>query len=232
MGLMPPVSNSPTLQSDYDTLMTDAQKLIARKDKLEQDLKELEDVLTSAGVGMDTPLIDNEGFPRSELDIHTIRASRNMIYRLRNDHRDIMSEIEKILHRIHQVKKANDEATGTTTAPSTSSPSNTTSSTSASNMNPSTIIEGPVAYAIVNAVAPDSPAYAAGLRRNDHIIQFGDIDSTNHDRLQAINRLIVNMEEQELPVTVLRDGIQLQIIVTPRSGWGGRGTLGCHLLPL
>lgn len=230
MGLMPPVSNSPTLQSEYETLMKDAQELIARKDKLEQELRELEDVLINAGVGMDTPLVDNSGFPRSEIDIHTIRTSRNMIHRLRNDHREIMSEIEKILHRIHQLKKASDD----TTEPSTLSnaPNDNPINTNTNTENLHTSNEGHVAYAVVNAVAPDSPAYTAGLRRNDHIIQFGNINAVNNERLQALNTLISCSENQELPVTVSRDGILLQILVTPKTGWGGRGTLGCHLLPL
>ncbi|KAI8643724.1 hypothetical protein BD408DRAFT_414444 [Parasitella parasitica] len=232
MGLMPPVSNSPTIQSNYDTLMKDAQNLITRKTNLEQELKELEIVLTSAGVGMDTPLIDNEGFPRSELDIQTIRTSRSMIHRLRNDHREIMLEIEKILHRIHQLKKANGEATADAPSSSTSNPPNNTANTAATTLTEPTTVGGPIAYAVVNAIAPDSPAYGAGLRRNDRITQFGHINSTNHDRLQAINRLIIDKEEQQIPVTILRDEIHLQIVVTPRSGWGGRGTLGCHLLPL
>ncbi|KAK4519172.1 mitogen activated protein kinase 2 [Mucor velutinosus] len=236
MGLMPPVSNSPTLQGDYDILMKDAQELIARKDKLEQELRELEDVLISAGVGMDTPLVDNAGFPRSEIDVHTIRTSRNMIHRLRNDHRDIMSEIEATLHRIHQLKKASDEAGTTTSAPtSTSSTSSTNATTSDSIGNISDATrsdERPIPFAVVNAVAPDSPAYNSGLRRNDQVVQFGGIHAGNHSRLQALNTLISHSENQTLTLSVLRDGISLQMLIRPRSGWGGRGTLGCHLLPL
>lgn len=236
MGLMPPVSSSPTLQGDYDALMKDAQELIARKDKLEQELRELEDVLISAGVGMDTPLVDNAGFPRSEIDVHTIRTSRNMIHRLRNDHRDIMSEIETILHRIHQLKKASDEAgTSTSESASTSSASNdiTTTSNSLGNISETTgSDERPIPFAVVNAVAPDSPAYNSGLRRNDQIVQFGGIHAGNHNRLQALNTMISHSENQTLTLSILRDGISLQMLIRPRSGWGGRGTLGCHLLPL
>ncbi|OAD05109.1 hypothetical protein MUCCIDRAFT_171085 [Mucor lusitanicus CBS 277.49] len=201
--------------------MKDAQELIARKDKLEQELRELEDVLISAGVGMDTPLVDNAGFPRSEIDVHTIRTSRNMIHRLRNDHREIMSEIEAILHRIHQLKKASDEAGTSTSAPTSTSSTSTTRSD-----------ERPIPFAVVNAVAPDSPAYNSGLRRNDQIVQFGGIHAGNHNRLQALNTMISHSENQTLTISILRDGISLQMLIRPRSGWGGRGTLGCHLLPL
>ncbi|KAI8375729.1 hypothetical protein EDC96DRAFT_305552 [Choanephora cucurbitarum] len=225
MGLMPPVINEPTtpsLEPTIDELMDEAKQLITRKDKIEEELRELEDLLISAGVGMDEPLVDSAGFPRSEIDVHSIRTSRNMIHRLRNDHRSVMTDIEKVLHKIHETKRnekqqQQEEATASTVAPPTASV---------------VIQEVPVAFAIVNAVAPDSPADSAGLRRNDQIFKFGHINSTNHERLQALYGLISRSENHQVTVSVLREGQTIDIVVTPRSGWGGRGTLGCHLLPL
>ncbi|OBZ86584.1 26S proteasome non-ATPase regulatory subunit 9 [Choanephora cucurbitarum] len=226
MGLMPPAINEPTtpsLEPTIDELMGEAKQLITRKDKIEEELRELEDLLISAGVGMDEPLVDSAGFPRSEIDVHSIRTSRNMIHRLRNDHRSVMTDIEKVLHKIHEAKRnekqqeEEEEATTSTVAPPTASV---------------VIQEVPVAFAIVNAVAPDSPADSAGLRRNDQIFKFGHINSTNHERLQALYGLISRSENHQVTVSVLREGQTIDIVVTPRSGWGGRGTLGCHLLPL
>jgi 26S proteasome non-ATPase regulatory subunit 9 len=37
---------------------------------------------------------------------------------------------------------------------------------------------------------------------------------------------------REIDVVVLRDEERVEIKLTPRTGWGGRGMLGCHLLPL
>jgi 26S proteasome non-ATPase regulatory subunit 9 len=221
MGLMPPVSNSPTSEKgSLEDLMSEAKDLIARKDKVEEELRELEDLLITAGVGMDEPLVDNAGFPRSEIDVHSIRTSRNLIHRLRNDHKAVMSDIEKLLHKIHEEKRRQPQQEEQAPIPSTSTAETI-------NFN-----EMPSAFAVVNAVAPDSPAYTAGLRRHDHILKFGSINASNHQRLQALNALISQSENQQISITLLRDAQTMEIVVTPKSGWGGRGTLGCHLLPL
>lgn len=219
---MPPTSNSPTTEKGcFEDLMNEAKDLIARKDKIEEELRELEDLLIAAGIGMDEPLVDSAGFPRSEIDVHSIRTSRNLIYRLRNDHRAIMVDIERILHKIHEAKRLQAQQEDE----STPSSSTTTAQTA-------TATERPPAFTVVNAVAPDSPAYAAGLRRNDNILKFGPVNASNHQRLQALNVLISQSENQQIPVTLSREGQIMELVVTPKSGWGGRGTLGCHLLPL
>ncbi|KAI9473843.1 MAG: hypothetical protein EXX96DRAFT_320661 [Benjaminiella poitrasii] len=203
-----------------DQLMKEAKELMASKDEIEQQLNELEQVLNGAGIGMDEPLVDASGFPRAEIDVHQIRNTRSLIHRLRNDHRNVMSNIESILHRIHDAKR--NEPTITT---------NTT--TTVDNHDPTPSNQSLVAFAIVNAVAPDSPAYTAGLRRNDRILKFGHVDATNHERLQALNTLVSQSENRAVSVAVMReDGNRFDFVVTPKSGWGGRGTLGCHILPL
>lgn len=34
------------------------------------------DMLDSLGVGMDKPLVDNEGFPRADIDLYMVRESK------------------------------------------------------------------------------------------------------------------------------------------------------------
>lgn len=222
MGLLPPTSKSPAAESVYDELMKEAKELIERKDKIEEELRELEDRLIEAGVGMSEPLVDRSGFPRSEIDVHSVRTSRNLVIRLRNDHKAIMKDIESVLHRIHEEKR-NQQLEAQSEEPTTPR------STEVPDM---VMAEAPVPFAIVNAVAPDSPAYYAGLRRNDSILKFGHIDASNHQRLQAVNVLVSQSENLPISISVLRDGLTEEMTVVPRTGWGGRGTLGCHLLPL
>ncbi|GAA5800894.1 hypothetical protein EDC94DRAFT_616418 [Helicostylum pulchrum] len=218
MGLLPPGSNSSTTQ-DFGELMKQAKDLIERKDTVEKELRDMEDRLLEAGIGMTEPLVDSAGFPRSEVDVHTVRTNRNLIIRLRNDHKEIMADIEKVLHKVHEAKREGQVPEAAPAVP-------------AEEEDTMMVDEVPVAFAIVNAVAPDSPAYSAGLRRNDRILKFGHLDHSNHQRLQALNALIGQSENRELSVSFLRDGEAMDSTVTPRSGWGGRGTLGCHLLPL
>ena len=58
-------------------------------------------MLSSIGVGMDKPLVDSEGFPRSDIDVYQVREARNKVACLRNDAADILSQIERSLHDIH-----------------------------------------------------------------------------------------------------------------------------------
>lgn len=50
-------------------------------------------------MNMLTPLIDPEGFPRSDIDVAGIRTARSQINRLRNDLKDVMNEMSKLLER-------------------------------------------------------------------------------------------------------------------------------------
>ncbi|CAO3701897.1 unnamed protein product [Rhizopus microsporus] len=206
MGLPPP--------KNFEGLVKEAQELIQKKDNMENTLQEYEQVLHTAGVGMNDPLVDKLGFPRADVDVVMVRATRNQVHRLRNDIRSVTSEIERLLVEIHQMKKADES-----------------NSASTNDIKPShdTIIP----FAVVNAVAPDSPAYLAGLRRQHKIIQFGPINKDNHQGLQALNTFVSSSENQQIQVKALKeDGSIIDFTVTPRMGWGGRGSLGCHLLPL
>lgn len=218
---MPPVPNS----QEFSELMKQAKELIEKKDAIEKELRQLEDGLLEVGIGMNEPLVDSQGFPRSEIDVHSVRINRNRVIHLRNDHKAIMLDIEHMLHRVHEAKRQQEQEGGG--ADDLSGAEGQVDEDTAMETE-----ETPVAFAIVNAVAPDSPAFSAGLRRNDRVIKFGHLDSTNHQGLQALNGLISQSENQPVPVSLLRDGERLDFTVTPRSGWGGRGTLGCHLLPL
>lgn len=217
MGLPPPKMSS-------KDLVADAQQLIKKKDDIEAQLRELEASLASQGVGMDQPLVDAGGFPRSDIDIVAVRTSRHLVHRLRNDHKDIMKEIEQALHAIHEASRQENEKT------SSSSPMTTAQQPPVSSSASST--PSLVPFARVNAVAPDSPAYEAGLRREDKLLQFGSIHAANHDRLQALNQLVGRSEGSPISVTILRGDNQQSLTLTPRQGWGGRGTLGCHIVPI
>lgn len=42
-------------------------------------------ILRAQGVGMNDPLVTSDGFPRSDVDLYTVRLTRQNINRLRND---------------------------------------------------------------------------------------------------------------------------------------------------
>ncbi|XP_050544495.1 26S proteasome non-ATPase regulatory subunit 9 [Daktulosphaira vitifoliae] len=73
-------------------------EMMSEKEKLEQQLKTHIDVLQSHRVGMDDPLVDEQDFPRNDIDVYQIRLTRNQIICIRNDLKAIMDRIEKSLN--------------------------------------------------------------------------------------------------------------------------------------
>ncbi|RIA85682.1 26S proteasome non-ATPase regulatory subunit 9 [Glomus cerebriforme] len=187
-----------------------ARQLIEQKDTIENELKEMEQILKGQGVGMVEPLVDKSGFPRDDIDLVAVRTARSKIISLRNDHKDIMKQIEEALHAMHAENKVNKKDNSAETVS----------------------ISQPRPFAIVNAIAPDSPAKEAGLLKGDEITRFGSIHTGNHQKLQALNTFVVDNEGKSIGVTIKRGEENLVLQLTPRRGWGGRGLLGCHILPL
>lgn len=211
-------------KTELDQLMEESRKLMATEKELLTELKDLEQQLQAQGVGMTEPLIDNEGFPRSDIDIPTIRLLRNRVHHVRNDHKDVMKKIESTLSLIHSLSRESNEKTTTTTETL-----NSNNNSSNNDQTASTVL---IPFAKVNAVAPDSPAYIAGLQRNDQILQFGNITATNHQQLRALTGVVSTNIGQSIEIKIVRDQNEMVLSLTPRTDWGGRGALGCHIVPI
>ncbi|KAG9089664.1 putative 26S proteasome regulatory subunit, partial [Ceratobasidium sp. UAMH 11750] len=72
-----------------------------------------------------------------------------------------------------------------------------------------------------------------GLQREDLILAFGDLTarSFSGSSLQPLAQLVASHENRSLSVKIKRNGNEMSLNFTPRSGWGGRGMLGCHIVP-
>ncbi|KAH3907299.1 hypothetical protein HBH56_192940 [Parastagonospora nodorum] len=224
----PTVASGPTSGGYSNGVSKDQlslQELIAEKDRLETELKALGQVLDSHGVNMNTGLTTFDGFPRSDIDVPQIRTTRARIIRLKNDYKDLMSRIEKGLHEHHArlAEQAQSDPEGAARA-------------QASFEATPAALEAP--FAKVNSVVADSPAELAGLRVGDTITKFGWVDWTNHERLSRVAEAVSQNEGLPIAVKALRPTASggpaetVQMTLTPRRNWGGRGMLGCHLLPL
>lgn len=156
-----------------------------------------------------------------------------------------MSRIERGLHEHY--------ASASSRAQQPSQTSGAPGSSSETATDPPDLIETP--FAKVNAVTPGSPAEQAGLRPGDAIRRFGHVNWLNHEKLSKIAETVQRNEDvgemrvelsrviadhplkRPVLVKVLRKGTngdadeEVQLQLTPRRGWGGRGLLGCHLLP-
>ncbi|PPJ61253.1 hypothetical protein CBER1_06731 [Cercospora berteroae] len=219
----PTVGSGPTSQaaSSSQGAKKSFQELITQKQNLEAELSALGSVLDSHGVNMTTPLTTPDGFPRSDIDVAQIRTTRARIIRLKNDHKTAMKSLEEAVHEQFAAGKTPDEI------PAQASGSATTRA--------APVVEPP--FARVNAVVPSSPAEQAGMKVGDKVTKFGWATWTNHERLAKVAEIVQQNENRMILVKVLREGEEAisqshEMQLTPRRDWGGRGLLGCHLVPL
>ncbi|KAL4932050.1 putative 26S proteasome non-ATPase regulatory subunit Nas2 [Aspergillus undulatus] len=206
--------------------------LMKHKEGIEEELSALSSVLSSHGVNMNTALTTFDGFPRDDIDVAQIRTIRAQIIRLRYDHKQVMSQVEKGIHSHFaglQSTRSNETSTSNIIG-SAARPSGPTSSTAATGVL--------TPFAKVNSVMSGSPAGQAGLQAGDTIRSFGSVNWLNHERLSKVAEVVQQNEGRTIIVKISRNGAtpanpaNLDLELVPRRDWGGRGLLGCHLLPL
>jgi 26S proteasome non-ATPase regulatory subunit 9 len=204
-------------------------ELMNEKERIETELSAYSGVLASQGVTMDTTLTTFDGYPRDDVDVAQIRTTRARIIHLRNDHKEVMKHLEKGLHAHFETLQQNQNATAENTASLRTIP--------VLNTAPSVgTVETP--FAKVNSVASGSPAAQAGLQPGDTIRSFGNVNWVNNERLAKVGEVVQQNEGQMVVVKVVRQNEsgqgsrELHLSLTPRRNWGGRGLLGCHLVPL
>ncbi|XP_067025212.1 26S proteasome non-ATPase regulatory subunit 9-like isoform X2 [Acropora muricata] len=198
-----------------DVSVKKVKELMAKKEAIEKEIKEFQDVLNSQkNVGMHEKLIDDENYPRSDIDVYTVRVARNRIICLQNDHQALMKEIEKGIHEIHahaREKKENERQTE----------EDKTVEDIASKIK---------AFLRVDSVAEGSPSSQAGLKVGDHILKFGSITGDNYNDMKDISSVVQHSKGIPLSVTVKREERTHTLSLTPNT-WNGRGLLGCHIVP-
>ena len=55
-------------------------------------------------MGIDTPLVDGEGYPRGDIDVYRARTQRGRFAVLKTDHKEIQSKIEGLLLQLARLK--------------------------------------------------------------------------------------------------------------------------------
>jgi 26S proteasome non-ATPase regulatory subunit 9 len=183
------------------------------------------------GVNMNTGLTTFDGFPRADIDVAQIRTTRARIIRLKNDHKALMAKLEEAVHEHFAAgKSAESLPPASTTRGSVAEPASGSGPAAGNAQSLTAAIEPP--FARVNTVVPNSPADTAGMKAGDRVTRFGYVDWTNHERLGKVAQVVQNNENQTILVKVLREGQMVRLELTPRRDWGGRGLLGCHLVPV
>lgn len=228
-------------------------ELILKKDAIEREIVDLSEALEANNLGgVSAPLVDAEGFPRADIDIHATRTMRHRLAILNTDHKTLMVQIEAGLVNVLPAASPRGPITGAQAptrvetqarptlppappptipvAPTGSTPPALGTSTAPV---PMEVDDGHslVPYAEIDEVADDGPAAAAGMSVGDLLLRFGNVTASNHDGLRALARLTQRSVGEVIALLVLRGEARVALQLQPRR-WSGAGLLGCHLKPL
>lgn len=237
----------------------EAEKAFRQRERLEQQMEALASFLTSEGMpGIRGSLVDEEGFPRADIDVHAICEARHKLACLRTDYREVQRRLEELLLRVHAETVESQTAYQEPDAARQLQANEV--STQQEDMPPPLLeVEGP-AFALVDVVHPGSPSSTAGLACGDKVVRLGslhlpstpmstvanrdhrDDDSRNgsSERRNSMNVSglfqllpgeVERHKDQRMPLVVQRGSRVLSLWLTPRQ-WAGRGLLGCHLKPI
>lgn len=128
---------------------------MTRKDALEAELQAQYSILSSNNSTMNTPLVDPEGFPRSDIDVWAVRHARVRVIELRND----LTALTDLIKR--ELENVGAEADGRGDASMGGTSAGEGKLTNGNSINGENVPEDLVAFARVDGVAPNSPAASA-----------------------------------------------------------------------
>jgi 26S proteasome non-ATPase regulatory subunit 9 len=82
-------------------VLDEYERAVASKQTLEEEMEALAAELTSgSNPGLKGPLVDNEGFPRADIDVYRVRQLRHELAVKTTDHKETMKRIEELLPRL------------------------------------------------------------------------------------------------------------------------------------
>eukprot|EP00633_Aureoumbra_lagunensis_P008784 CAMPEP_0197315162 /NCGR_PEP_ID=MMETSP0891-20130614/37029_1 /TAXON_ID=44058 ORGANISM="Aureoumbra lagunensis, Strain CCMP1510" /NCGR_SAMPLE_ID=MMETSP0891 /ASSEMBLY_ACC=CAM_ASM_000534 /LENGTH=199 /DNA_ID=CAMNT_0042803981 /DNA_START=14 /DNA_END=610 /DNA_ORIENTATION=+ len=144
---------------ELDKAMKVRENLEAEAEAIESELKNP----TPQGgkpPGVNGSLVDNEGFPRADVDLYRVRHLRNRLAHIQTDHKKIMQRIEQLLPILLSTTDSYEQNEeyhqGNTAVTSEERP-----------------------FASITAVKSGSPADQAGLIVGDLLVRYGDITDFN-----------------------------------------------------
>lgn len=88
-------------------------ELSISRDAMEDEIQEIVNELNSPGINgeppgrLKGPLVDQDGFPRGDIDIYMVRTKRHRFAVLQTDHKETMKQIEDLLPKYVNITRYN-----------------------------------------------------------------------------------------------------------------------------
>ena len=214
-------------------------QLDKEKKKLEEKIASLTEYLTGPGMpGVDGSLIDKDGFPLQGIDHVTIRTVRHDLICTQNDLKNLMEKIEKKM-AIYFEELNNNKKTEEIEEESNKNIINNreekTDDAVDEDQNKKNDMEQNMkeAFAKIVSVENGSPAEEAGLKPEDHIINFNGIlyKGVSHNPLITLSEIVKSKIGEEIPISIVRKNknniLEMEKLNIIPHTWNGRGVLGC-----
>eukprot|EP00252_Welwitschia_mirabilis_P012676 TRINITY_DN28006_c0_g1_i1.p1 TRINITY_DN28006_c0_g1~~TRINITY_DN28006_c0_g1_i1.p1 ORF type:complete len:234 (-),score=64.94 TRINITY_DN28006_c0_g1_i1:205-906(-) len=225
-------------------LKAETMSLMETRKSLEKEMDEIIATLTRpGGPGLHGSLLDSEGFPRSDIDIAAVRSSRQRLAMLRNDHKDITEKIDQNLQILFSRGSSRELEVSSSKRTEEESGHQFVSGSGLAGSLPQSLIDVSASqnipipmdediivglpFAVIDEIFEGSPAAMDGLKLGDQILKFGSVNN-GENLIPRLSREAQSNQGKEIPVLLLRQGIQMHLTVTPRP-WAGQGLLGFHL---
>ncbi|KAL6221408.1 hypothetical protein ACLB2K_009159 [Fragaria x ananassa] len=145
--------------------------------------------------------------------------------KLKNDYKEITEKLDRNIQVLHSEKLAPKSSSLNPSDGQSGSVVSVGESASATNVNSNAMdVDVSVTFALVDEIADASPAAEDGFQLGDQIVKFGNVENGDN-LLQKLASEAQTNQGCAIPVMVLRQGAQVNLMVTPRT-WQGRGLLG------
>ena len=213
-------------------------KLDKERKKLEEKIASLTEFLNGPGMpGVDGSLIDRDGFPKPGLDHVTIRTVRHDLICTQNDLKNLMEKIEKKMASYFEEinNKKSEEIEEEPKKNIFNNKEEKTTDAVDEDKNKENDMEQNMkeAFAKIVSVEIGSPAEEAGLKPEDHIINFNGVlyKGVSHNPLITLSEIVKNKIGEEIPISVVRKNKNnilemAKLNIIPHQ-WSRKGVLGC-----
>ncbi|CUE80079.1 proteasome 26s non-ATPase subunit, putative [Bodo saltans] len=213
----------------------------ARRHTIETAIAGALALLQATPVGLTGPLVDEEGFPRGDVDLYAVREARHTVATGRNDLRAVQDQLHELLGDLHEA-----------TAESAKKQMDVDSVLHAQRKREVEALQRKqqkeaamrqmMPFLRVEAITDGSPAFTAGLRVDDEIVSIGGIDAGAFlaVRLPGLAKEVADNEGLVLTVWASRSSIDdsgaqrrvvMELPLVPQR-WRGEGLVGCKFTPL